>query len=192
MLRRLYDWTMRLAASRHAPAWLAGVAFVEASVFPIPPDVLLIPMVLAARDRAWRFAAIAVAGSVVGAWLGYALGWLLYEEVGRQVIAFYHLQAEAESFRASFAHWGAWVVLVNGAIPIPFKLITISSGIAGLDPVWFTLAALGARSFRFFLVAALFRRYGEPIRDFVERRLSLVTAAFFAVLVGGYLILRLA
>ena len=192
MLRRLYDWVMRLAASRHAPLWLAAVSFIEASVFPIPPDVMLIPMVVAARDKAWRYAAVGALASVAGGCFGYAIGALLYDEFGRAIIAFYHLQTEFEAFKSGFDKWGVWLVLVQGMTPIPYKLVAIASGVAHLDPLSFVLAALVSRSVRFFFVAALFWRFGEPIRGFVERRLMLVTSAFVVLLVGGYFVLKLA
>ena len=192
MLQRTYDTLMRLAAGRNAVWWLAAVAFVEASVFPIPPDILLIPMVVAARERAWRYALVATLASVAGGWLGYAIGWLLYREVGEAIIRFYHLQAQFEVFRAGFNRWGAWIVLAKGATPIPYKLVTIAAGVVHLDPVTFTLASLGSRAMRFFLVAGLLWRFGEPIRAFVEERLLLVTSAFLVLLVGGYAILRFA
>lgn len=191
VLRRTYDRVMRLAASPHAAWWLAGVAFIESSVFPIPPDVMLIPMVVAARDRAWRYALVATLASVAGGWLGYAIGAVLYDEFGRSIIAFYHLDAQFAAFRSAFDHYGAWIVLIKGATPIPYKLVTIASGVAHLDPLTFTLASIGSRALRFFIVAALLWRFGEPIRDFVEKRLLLVTSAFAALLVGGYLVLRL-
>jgi membrane protein YqaA with SNARE-associated domain len=183
---------MRLASSPNAVWWLAAVAFVESSVFPIPPDVLLIPMVVAARDRAWRYALVATIASVAGGWLGYAIGWLLYDQFGRGIIAFYHLQAEFDAFRAAFDHYGGWIVLLKGATPIPYKLVTIASGVAHMDPVIFTLASIGSRALRFFIVAALLWKFGAPIRDFVEKRLVLVTTAFAALLVGGYVVLKLA
>ncbi len=192
MLKRLYDWVMRLAASPNAVWWLAGVSFVEASVFPIPPDIMLIPMVLAARSKAWRYAAIATLASVAGGWLGYGIGALLYEQFGRAVIDFYHLQSAFDAFTDAFAKWGGWIVLAKGATPIPYKLVTIASGVAHLDPLTFTLASIGSRALRFFIVAALLWRYGEPIRIFVEKRLVLVTSAFAALLVGGFLVLKLA
>ncbi len=192
MLHRLYNSVMRLAASPHAVWWLALVAFVESSVFPIPPDVLLIPMVVAARDKAWRYALVATAASVIGGWLGYAIGWFLYDQFGKDVIAFYHLQAEFEAFTAAFNQYGGWIVLLKGATPIPYKLVTIASGVAHLDPVVFTLASIGSRALRFFIVAALLWKFGAPIRDFVEKRLVLVTTAFVALLIGGYVALKLA
>lgn len=192
MLQRLYDWIMRVAAGPNATWWLAGVAFVESSVFPIPPDVLLIPMILAARDKAWRYALVATISSVVGGWLGYAIGMLLYDTVGQWVIRIYGLQAQFEAFRSTFNEWGAWIVLLKGATPIPYKLITIAAGVAHLDPVTFTLASIGSRAMRFFLVAALLWRFGPPIRTFVEERLVLVTTAFMVLLVGGFVAIKYA
>ncbi len=192
VLRRVYDRLMRLAASPNAVWWLAAVAFIESSVFPIPPDVMLIPMVVAARDRAWRYALIATLASVAGGWLGYAIGALLFDQFGHSIIAFYHLDAQFEAFRSAFDRYGGWIVLIKGATPIPYKLVTIASGVAHLDPLTFTLASIGSRALRFFIVAALLWRFGEPVRNFVEKRLVLVTSAFAALLVGGYLVLRLA
>ncbi len=191
MLQRTYDWMMGLANHRHALWWLAVVAFIESSVFPIPPDIMLVPMVLAARDKALRFAAVATVASVIGGWLGYAIGYFLYEAVGRPIIGFYHLTAGFAVFQAKFNEYGAWIVLIKGMTPIPYKLITIASGVAHLDPVVFTLASIGSRAMRFFLVAGLLYYFGEPIRDFIERRLTLVTTTFVVVLVGGFLAIKL-
>lgn len=190
MLRRVYDWIIGLAGDRRAIWWLAGIAFIEASVFPIPPDVLLIAMVLADRDKAWRYALVATLASVAGGWLGYFIGWGLYEELGRPVINFYHLQAGFEKFRAGFNEWGGWIVLIKGLTPIPYKLVTIAAGVSRLNPLTFTVASLGSRALRFFLVAALLRRFGVPIRDFIERRLVWVTSIFAIFLVAGFLILK--
>ncbi len=191
MLQRTYDRMMRLASHRHALWWLAAVAFIESSVFPIPPDVMLIPMVLAARDKALRFAAVATVASVIGGWLGYAIGYYLYQAVGLPIIDFYHLEAGFAVFQAKFNQYGAWIVLIKGMTPIPYKLVTIASGVAHLDPVVFTLASIGSRAMRFFLVAGLLYFFGEPIRDFIERRLTLVTTTFVVLLVGGILAIKL-
>lgn len=190
MMTRIYQWLMRLAASERALVWLALVAFIEASVFPIPPDVMLIPMVLAAPTRWWRIALVATAASVVGGWLGYWIGATLFDTFGRSVIAFYHLEAGFASFQAKFQHYGGWIVLAKGATPIPFKLVTIASGAVHLDPLIFTLSAIGSRAIRFFLVAALLRWFGEPIRHFVEKHLVWVTTAGLVLLVGGFVAIR--
>ncbi len=189
-MTRIYQWLMRLAASERALVWLAVVAFIEASVFPIPPDVMLIPMVLAAPTRWWRIALVATAASVVGGWLGYWIGATLFDTFGRSVIAFYHLEAGFASFQAKFQHYGGWIVLAKGATPIPFKLVTIASGAVHLDPLIFTLSAIGSRAIRFFLVAALLRWFGEPIRHFVEKHLVWVTTAGLVLLIGGFVAIR--
>ena len=190
MLKRLYDWMMGLAGHRFALWWLVAVAFIESSVFPIPPDIMLIPMVLANRRKAWMYALVATVASVAGGWLGYVIGYSLFEVVGRPIIAFYHLEASFQTFQSWFAVNGGWVILAKGWTPIPFKLITITAGFSHLDPLIFTVTSIGSRAMRFFLVAGLLYFFGEPIRDFVERRLTLVTTAFVIALVGGFFIIR--
>lgn len=190
MLKRLYAWLMRLAASEYALPALAAVAFIESSVFPIPPDVLLIPMILAAPRCAWLFAAVATAASVVGGFLGYAIGYFTFAAIGQPILAFYHVMPQYEALKASFAQWGAWIIILKGMTPIPYKLITIASGAFQFNLAAFAVASLISRSLRFFLVAALLRWFGEPIRLFIERRLTLVTSAFVIILIGGFVLLR--
>jgi membrane protein YqaA with SNARE-associated domain len=190
MLRRLYDWTIAQAASPRAPWILAAVAFTESSFFPIPPDVLLIPMVLAARERAFRFATVCTIASVLGGLLGYAIGHLLYESIGSWLIRLYGQQGTYEAFRAAYAEWGAWIILIKGLTPIPYKVVTIASGVAGYDLVAFTLLSVVTRAGRFFLVAGLVYWFGPAIRGFVERRLTLVTTLFALGLIGGFVALR--
>ena len=190
MIDRLYSSMMRLAGHPRAMLWLAVIAFAESSVFPFPPDLLLIPMVLSAPARAWRIAAVATLASVAGGWLGYEIGAVLFDGFGQKVIAFYHLQQGFADFQEMFRHYGGWIVLAKGLTPIPFKLVTIASGAIGLDPFVFTISALGSRALRFFLVAGLLHFYGEPIRDFVEKRLVVVTSTALGLLVGGFLILK--
>lgn len=190
MLKRLYAWLMRLAASEQALPALAAVAFIESSVFPIPPDVLLIPMILAAPRRAWLFAAVATAASVAGGFLGYAIGYFTFSTIGQPILAFYHVMPQYEALKASFAQWGAWIIILKGMTPIPYKLITIASGAFQFNLAAFAVASLISRSLRFFLVAALLRWFGEPIRLFIERRLTLVTSAFVIILIGGFVLLR--
>lgn len=187
VLRRLYDRVIALAAHPRAVWWLAAVAFLESSVFPIPPDALLIPMVIAAPTRAWRLAAVCTAASVAGGVLGYAIGAGLYEAVGRGIVAFYgYGSAYAEAAALYNAH-GAWIVLVAGLTPIPYKIFTIASGATGLDPAVFVAASVVARGARFFIVAALLHWIGQPIRGFIERRLGLVFTLACVLLVGGFL-----
>lgn len=189
-MKRAYDWTMRAAAHEKAPQALFGVAFAESSVFPIPPDVMLIPMVLARRLKAWSYAAIATVASVLGGVAGYAIGYFLFETLGRWVIGLYHLEAQFEAYRAAYNEWGLWIILIKGLTPIPYKLVTIASGAAAFDFWVFIAASIITRGARFFLVAALLYWFGEPIRDFIERRLTLVTTVFVVALVGGFVVVR--
>ena len=190
MLRGLYDWTMRLGASRHAMWALALVAFVESSVFPIPPDVLMIPMVLAAPRRAWLIALVATAASVLGGAFGYWIGHAFFDQIGQPVLAFYGKTAYFEAFRQRYNDWGAWAVLIAGVTPFPYKVITIMSGLTGLSFPVFMAASVVARGLRFFLVAALLWKFGPPVRDFIERRLGLVFTAAIVLLIGGFLAVR--
>lgn len=189
MLRGLYDWTMRLAEGRHAIWALAVIAFVESSVFPIPPDVLMIPMILAAPSRAWLIAAVATVASVLGGLLGYYIGWGLFEAVGQPILDFYGKGEAFESFAARYNEYGAWAVLVAGVTPFPFKVITIASGVTALSLPVFIASSVIARALRFFLVAALLWKFGPPVRIFIEKRLGLVFVVFCALLVGGFLLI---
>jgi membrane protein YqaA with SNARE-associated domain len=191
MLRRFYHSVLALAASRHAPWWLAVISFAESSVFPIPPDALLIPMCLARPDRAWRLAAICTLASVAGGAFGYYIGYALFEVLATPVIHFYHYEAAFERFKATYDQYGLWVILVKGFTPIPYKIVTIASGAAHFDFTVFMLASLATRGARFFLVAGLLRFYGTPMRDFIERRLTLVTTIGVVGIIGGFLALKL-
>lgn len=190
MLKSLYDWTMRLAAHRRAPWALFFVSFAESSVFPIPPDVMLVPMVLARRARAFFYAAVATVGSVLGGVAGYAVGYFLFETIGQWVIRTYGLEAAFETFRGDFATYGLWVILVKGLTPIPYKLVTIACGALQFDLFTFIWASIVTRGLRFFLEAVLLWQFGEPIRDFIERRLTLLTWVFLILLVGGFVAVR--
>ncbi len=191
MLRRLYDWTLGLAGHRHALWALAGVSFVESSVFPVPPDILLVPMVLAARRRAWAIAGVCALASVAGGLAGYGIGYFLYEAVGRPLLEFYGLGARFGEFQALYRDWGAWIVAGAGFTPFPYKVITIASGVVALDPVTFTLASAVSRGGRFFIEAALLWHFGPPIRRFIEANLPLVTGLFFAALFAGFVVVGL-
>lgn len=187
MLRRLYDWTLSLAASPQAIWALAIVAFVESSVFPIPPDVLMIPMIIAAPRHAFRIAAVCTIASVAGGAFGYLIGWGFYEQIGRPVLEFYGQDAHFREFTTRYNEWGAWAVLIGGLTPFPYKIITILSGATGLDFGIFMVASILARGARFFIVAALLWKFGPPIRDFIEKRLALVFTAFMVALIGGFI-----
>lgn len=186
MIRRLYDWTMALAGHRHALPALAAVAFVESSVFPIPPDILLIPMILAAPQRAFLYALVATIASVLGGLAGYGIGYFLFDTVGEPVLAFYGMTAEFEKFSESYNAWGAWAVLIAGMTPFPYKVITILSGATQLSLPVFIVASIVARGLRFVIVAALLWKFGAPIRDFIERRLGLMFALALVLLIGGF------
>jgi membrane protein YqaA with SNARE-associated domain len=190
LLRRLYDWTMAQAAGRHATRALAVVSFLESSIFPIPPDAMLVPMVLAQPQRVWRLALIATAASVLGGLAGYAIGYFLFETLGDWIIRVYGLGGRFDEFRHTWNEWGVWIILVKGLTPIPYKLVTIASGLAGFNLGVFILASILTRGARFFLVAALLRCFGSPIRSFIEQRLTLVTTSFAVAVVLGFVVLR--
>ena len=190
MLRRFYDRVLLLAASPRAPLWLALVSFAESSFFPVPPDALLVPMALARPERAWRLAAICTAASVLGGMGGYLIGYAFYDAVALPLIQFYHLEAKADAFVAGFREYGLWIILIKGLTPIPYKIVTIASGLAHFDFGLFVVASVATRGARFFLLAALLRFYGEPVRGFIERRLTLVTSLTAAGIVGGFVLLR--
>jgi membrane protein YqaA with SNARE-associated domain len=186
MLRSIYNWCLKQAEGRHAEKVLFGVAFAESSVFPLPPDILLLPMALAQRLRAYRFALVCTLGSVLGGLLGYAIGALLMATVGQWIIETYHLQAAFQRFHEEFQKWGVLIILAKGLTPIPFKLVTIASGAAALNLPAFIAASLLTRGFRFFMVAFLVRRYGEPIRNFIEKYLTWVALGVLALIVLGF------
>ena len=190
LLRRLYDWCVAAAGRRHALGILTLVAFVESSFFPIPPDVMLVPMLLARPDRAFLLAAWCTVASVAGGILGYAIGALLYDSVGAWLIHLYGYGEKVEAFRAAYAQWGAWIILIKGLTPIPYKLITITAGVTHLDFMTFTVASVISRGGRFLIVVVLLWYFGEPIRHFIERYLTWVTTGVLAAVVGGFLVLR--
>ena len=190
MLRRIYDWTMDLAAKPNAMLWLAVLAFAESSFFPIPPDVLIIPMVLAAPTRAWRLVAVATAASALGGLAGYAIGLFVFETLGRMILDFYGYFDKFERFQDWYREWGGWIVFAGGFSPIPYKVITIASGSVNLDLATFTVVSVISRGARFLLVAALLWRFGPPIRAFIERWLGPLTLAFVLLLVLGFVAVR--
>ncbi|KNG92806.1 YqaA family protein [Pseudaestuariivita atlantica] len=190
MIRRLYDWTLRLAEHPRALWALFFVSFIEASVFPIPPDVLMIPMILAASRRAWLVAATALVGSVLGGLLGYAIGAFAFDSVGAPLLEAMGKSASMEAFNDRFNGVGFWAVLVAGLTPFPFKVITIMSGWTGMPLATFIVTSIIARALRFFIVAALLWKFGAPIRDFIERRLGWAFAAFLVVLIAGFAAVR--
>ncbi len=190
MLRRLYDWTMSMSNHPRALWVLALVSFVESSVFPIPPDVLMIPMILARPSRAWLIALVATVSSVLGGMLGYAIGAFFYESLGQPILEAMGKGDSMAEFNTKFNDFGFWAVLVAGLTPFPYKVITIMSGWTGMPFVTFMATSVLARGLRFFIVAALLRTFGAPVREFIEKRLGLVFTAFVALLVGGFVLLK--
>lgn len=190
MLRNLYARTLALAGSSRAPWWLAVVSFAESSFFPIPPDVLLVPMCLARPDRAWRLAGICTIASVLGGMLGYLIGYAVFDQLARPIIDFYGYGDKFTAFKAMYAEWGLWIILIKGLTPIPYKIVTIASGAAGYDFWWFMGASVITRGGRFFIVAGLLHFLGDWARDFIERRLTLITVLIAVGIVGGFAALR--
>lgn len=190
MLKRLYNRILALAASPYAFTWLATIAFAESSFFPIPPDTLLVPMAIARPDRAFYYAAIATVASVLGGMLGYFFGYELFDYVALPILQFYHYETVFEQFRSRFAANGVYIILIKGLLPIPFKIITIASGVSAMNFPAFVGACIATRGGRFFIEALLIRQFGASVQVFIERRLTLVTSVFAVCLVGGFLLLK--
>lgn len=191
MLRRLYDWTMAKAADRRAEWWLAAFSFVEASFFPIPPHPLLGLMCLAEPKKAVRFAVIATLASVAGGHLGYAIGHLLFDTVGTQLLAVLGLSDSFPQAACYLREYGAEIIMIKGATPIPFKLLTITAGFIGMPLLTFIGASIVSRSISFLIVGVLFRLFGAPIKAFIDKYLALATAAFAVAVVGGFVAIAL-
>lgn len=190
MMKNAYDWMMRQAKSPRAPHALFWVSFVESSFFPIPPDVMLVPMALAERAKAWTYASIATIGSVIGGVFGYAIGFFFFEGIGLPILNFYGKAESFNQFAEWFNEWGVWILIIKGMTPFPYKVLTIAAGVTHMPLIPFMLASIVARAMRFYLVAALIYAFGEPIRDFIEKRLTLVTTSFVVLLVGGFVALK--
>ena len=190
MIRRLYDWTLSLSAHPRALWALAAVSFVESSFFPIPPDILMIPMILAAPARAWLIALVATVSSVLGGMFGYFIGAVLFDTLGQAIFDFYGKADAVESFNARFNEYGAWAVLIAGMTPFPYKVITIMSGWTGLSLPVFIASSIIARGARFFIVAGLLWKFGEPIRIFIEKYLGILFTLFLVLLFGGFYAIR--
>jgi membrane protein YqaA with SNARE-associated domain len=188
MLRRLYDWCVDAAGKPHAAWALGAIAFAESSFFPAPPDLMLIPMSLARPDRAWFFAALCTAASVVGGIFGYLIGAELYSTVGLWLIGLYGYGDKVEAFRDAYAHYGALIILLKGLTPIPYKIVTITSGFAGFNFFLFVILSVITRGARFFLLAFLLNRYGARARGIIEKRLGLWAAVSAAAIVVGFVI----
>lgn len=189
-MRSIYDWMMRMAGDRRAPHALFWVSFAESSFFPIPPDVMLIPMIMANKAKAWSYAALATVASVIGGVAGYAIGYFLIDTVGTSILQFYGKTKGFEEFKTLFNEWGVWILIIKGMTPIPYKVLTITAGVTHMPLIQFMLASVVARAMRFFLVAALLYWFGPPIKDFIEQRLTLVTTVGVILLVGGFVAVK--
>ncbi|RIK97800.1 MAG: cytochrome B [Proteobacteria bacterium] len=188
MLRRLYDWCIAAADKPHALWIVALISFAESSFFPIPPDVMLIPMSLARPKKAWLYALVCTVTSVAGGVVGYAIGALLYDSVGQWLIGLYGYGDQVETFRAAYAEYGAWIIVLKGLTPIPYKVVTITSGFADYNLWLFILFSIIARGGRFFIVAVLLTLYGDVIRAQIEKRLGFWVTVGAVLLVGGFVL----
>lgn len=186
MFRKLYDWTLRMAGHRHAVRYMGAVSFAESSFFPIPPDVMVVPMVLARREQAYWIATVCTVTSVLGGMLGYAIGYFFWDPVGIWISSKLGIMAGVEGFRHTFEAWGALFILAKGFTPIPFKLVTIASGLSGVNFPLFVLCAIVTRGARFFLLAWALKKWGEPVQAFIEKRLTLISWIVLAAIIGGF------
>lgn len=191
LVKATYDYMLNLASRRNAMYFLFAVAFIESSFFPIPPDVMLIPMVLAAPAKAWRIAGIATIASVLGGAFGYAIGVFFFDLSARPILTFYGYMHQFDVFKDYYHEWGAWIVFGAGITPFPYKVITIASGVVHLDFAVFMLASVVARGMRFYLVAWLLKKYGEPMKDYIEKNLGMLSVLFLLLLLGGFACIKL-
>ena len=190
MMTRCYEWALSVSMKDGALWWLAAIAFIESSIFPIPPDVFLIPIILARRDRAFMIAGICTVASVLGGYFGYFIGYELYDWLAAPLLEFYHYEQQFETFRGYYNEWGAWIVAIGGFTPFPYKIITIASGASGLDLWTFTIFSILARGARFYLIALLLYKFGEPMKTFIEKNLAWLSILFFVLLIGSFLLIK--
>lgn len=189
-IRSLYDWTLRIAAHRHATAGLAGISFIESSFFPLPPDIVMIPMCLANRHKAFWYATVCTFASAFGGLLGYAIGYFLYESLGKPILAFYGAMEQFAAFQENYNEWGGWIVFGAGLTPFPYKVITIASGVTKMNLAVFFVTSVLGRAMRFYLVAALLWKFGKPVQDFIEKYMGALTFLFFFLLIGGFVAIK--
>lgn len=191
LVKCIYDKTINLSGSKNALSWLFIISFVESSFFPIPPDIMLIPMVLATPQKAWKIAGVCTIASVIGAYLGYVIGFYFFELIAEPLLNFYGYLNKFNEFKHLYEAWGAWIVFGAGITPFPYKIITIASGVVHLNLVVFTVASIIARGVRFFLIAWLLKVYGEKMRHFIEKNLDWLSILFLILLLGGFLLIKL-
>jgi membrane protein YqaA with SNARE-associated domain len=191
MIRRIYDEVINLSGSKYALYWLAAFSFIESSFFPIPPDIMLIPMILATPKQAWKIAGVCTVSSVVGAYLGYIIGYYFFELIAEPILNFYHFMDKFNEFKNLYTEYGAWIVFGAGITPFPYKIITIASGVVHLNLAVFTIASILARGLRFFVIAWLLKVYGEKMRVFIEKNLGWLSVLFLILLIGGFALIKL-
>ena len=190
ILRNLYDWTLDKASQKRASWFLSVISFAESSFFPIPPDIILIPMVLAKRTKTFFYAFICTLSSVLGGVFGYFIGLLLFNSIGLIIINFYHLEEQITQFKNYYNSYGAWIVIIAGFTPFPFKVITIASGLFQLNFIIFILCSILSRGARFYLISILLYFFGDNIRLFIDKYFNFLTILFFILLIGGILIIK--
>lgn len=191
MVKAVYDYMIGLASSKNAMYFLFAVAFIESSFFPIPPDVMLIPMVLAMPSKAWKIAGLATFASVLGGYFGYAIGVFFFDIIAQPILKFYGYMHQFDVFKSYYHEWGAWIVFGAGVTPFPYKVVTIASGVVHLDLLVFTIASITSRGMRFFLVAWLLKKYGASMKVFIEKNLGMLSILFLALLLGGFACIKL-
>ena len=189
-IKAIYDYMIELAKRPQAMYFLFVISFVESSFFPIPPDVMMIPMVLAAPKKAWKIATVCLIASVLGGYAGYAVGYWGYEAVAEPILNFYGYIDRFEEFKRYYHEYDAWIVFIGGITPFPYKVITITSGVMDLNLVVFGLASIAARGIRFYLIAWLLYKYGAPIEKFIEKHLGKLSVIFVILLIGGFYIIK--
>lgn len=191
IFRKLYRWTLNKSSHKSAPWFLSIISFAESSIFPIPPDIILIPMVLANKLKAFLYAFICTISSVLGGLFGYLIGLVLFNSIGLVLVEFYHLEVSLEKFKELYNIYGTWIVIIAGFTPFPFKVITIASGLFELNILIFLFCSLISRGARFYIVAGLLYLFGENIKKFIDTYFNILTVLFFVLLVGSILIVRI-
>ena len=191
LTRRIYDHTLNLASRKNALTWLFVISFIESSFFPIPPDIMIIPMVLATPKEAYKIAGVATVASVLGGYFGYFIGVYGFELIARPLLEFYGYMKQFGEFENYYHEYGAWIVFGSGITPFPYKIITIASGVVRLDLVVFTIASVIARGMRFYFIAWLLKRFGDPMKVFIEKNLNLLSILFLLLLIGGFAAVKL-
>lgn len=191
LTRRIYDHTLNLASRKNVLTWLFVISFIESSFFPIPPDIMIIPMVLATPKEAYKIAGVATVASVLGGYFGYFIGVYGFELIARPLLEFYGYMKQFGEFENYYHEYGAWIVFGAGITPFPYKIITIASGVVRLDLVVFTIASVIARGMRFYFIAWLLKRFGDPMKVFIEKNLNLLSILFLLLLIGGFAAVKL-